>query len=170
MDSQIELCKEAFSQRGNGFDLPVLRGNSRYQYAQGFSDVLLGIVRFIPRVAQFFKPVAMERVQTFLKAGSEAIKKGATVKDVIKYRLKPTVGAVLGATFDQIASKLIEMRDKQNDAPPPNPPIDVLELIRRVQVKSGAVDLYIRRHLNVPSIHPNSDQLFIIFLNGHNWR
>ena len=38
-----------------------------------------------------------------------------------------------------------------------------LSLSRRVQVISGAVDLFIRKHLNVTIIHPNSDQLFIIF-------
>ena len=62
--------------------------------------MLRGIVRFIPRVAQFLKPVAMKGVQTFLKAGSKVIKEGATVKDVIKSTLKPTVSAVLGATVD----------------------------------------------------------------------
>ena len=65
----------------------------------------------------------MKGAQTLLKAGSEAIKVGATVKDVIKSTLKPTVGAVSGATVDHVASKLIEMRNNQNDAPPPNPPI-----------------------------------------------
>ena len=70
----------------------------------------------------------MKGAQTFLKAGSEAIKEGATVKDVIKSTLKPTVGAVLGATVDQVASKLIEMLNNQNDAPPSNPPIVLPEL------------------------------------------
>ena len=65
----------------------------------------------------------MKGIQTFMKAGSEAIKEGATVKDVIKSTLKPTVGAVLDATVDQVASKLIEMPNYQNDAHPPNPPI-----------------------------------------------
>ena len=65
----------------------------------------------------------MNGIQTFFKAGSEAIKDGVTVKDVIKFTLKPTVGAVLGVTVDQVASKLIERRNNQNDAPPPNPPI-----------------------------------------------
>ena len=50
----------------------------------------------------------MKGVQTLLKASSKAIKEGTTVKDVIKSTLKPTVGAVLGATVDQVASKLIE--------------------------------------------------------------
>ena len=69
-------------------------------------------------------------VQTLLKACSEAIKEGATVKDEIKSTLKPTVSAVVGATVDQVASKLIEMQDNQNDAPPPNPPIVLPEFVQ----------------------------------------
>ena len=72
----------------------------------------------------------MKGVQTLLKAGSEAIKEGATIKDVIRTTLKSTVGAVLGATVDQVASKPIEMRDNQNDAPPPNPPTVVPEFVQ----------------------------------------
>ena len=128
MDPRSEFYKAIFSQRGNGLDFPVFRGTSRYQYGQGLGDVLRGIVRIIPRVAQFLKPMAMKGVQTLLKAGSEAIKEDATVKDVIKSTLKPTVGSVLGATVDQVAYKLIEMRNNQNDAPPPNPPIMLPEL------------------------------------------
>ena len=70
----------------------------------------------------------MKGVQTLLKACSEAIKKGATVKEVIKSTLKFMVDAVLGATVDQVASKLIEMRNNQNDAPSPNPPIMLPEI------------------------------------------
>ena len=113
MDPRIEFYKAAFSQKGNGFDFPVFRGTSRYQYGQVLGDVLRGIVRYLPRVTQFHKPVAMKGIQTLLKAGSEAIKEGATVKDVIKSTFKPTVGAVLGATVDQVAFKLIEMRNSQ---------------------------------------------------------
>ena len=76
----------------------------------------------------------MKGIQTLLKADSNAIKEGARVKDVIKSTLKPTVGAVLGAMVDQVAAMLIEMRDNQNDAPLPNPPIVVPEF---VQVGSG---------------------------------
>ena len=56
MDLQIEFYKEAFSPRGNGFNILVFIGVSWYQYGQVLND---GIVRFIPRVAQFFKPVAI---------------------------------------------------------------------------------------------------------------
>ena len=62
MDPQIEFYKTAFSQRGNGFDIPVFRGTFKYQYNQGLSDVLRGIVRFNPGLAQFFKPLAMKGV------------------------------------------------------------------------------------------------------------
>ena len=53
---------------------------------------------------------------------------GATVKDVIKSTLKPTISAVLDATVDQVASKLIEMRNNRNGAFLPNPPIMLPEL------------------------------------------
>ena len=70
----------------------------------------------------------MTGIHFFLKASSEAIKEGARVKDVLKSTLKPTVGGALGATVDQVASKLIKIRNNQNDAPPPNPPIMLPEL------------------------------------------
>ena len=72
----------------------------------------------------------MKGVQTLFKTGGEAIKESATVKDVIKSQLKHTVGAVIGATVDQVAAKLIEMRDNRNDAPPPNPPIVLPEFVK----------------------------------------
>ena len=85
----------------------MFRGTSRYQYGQCLGEVCRGIVRFIPTVAQFFKPVAMKAMQTLLKAGKEAIKEGVTVKTVIKFTLKPTVSAVVCASGDQVDSKLI---------------------------------------------------------------
>ena len=108
MDQRVELYKEAFSHSGRGLDIPVFRGSHRYQYGQGFGDVLRGIWRF-------FKPIAAKGVQTLLKAGSEAITEGATVKDVIKSTIKPTLGAVLGATADQISKRM----EEENNAPPP---------------------------------------------------
>ena len=130
MNLQIEFYKAAFSLGKNGFDLPVFSETSRYQYCQGLGDVLHGIVRFIPGVAQLFKPVTIKGVQTLLKAGSEAIKESATVKNIINSTLKPTIGSVLGATVDQVASKLIEMRENQNTAPQPNPLIVVPEFVQ----------------------------------------
>ena len=130
MNPRIEFYQAAFSQWGNGYDIPLFRQTSRYQYGQGLVDVLRGIVRFIPKIAQFLKPVAIIGAQTLYKAGSEEIKEGARINDVFKSTPKPMVGAVLGATVDQVASKLIEMRNNQNDAPLPNPPIVVPELIQ----------------------------------------
>ena len=112
---------------------------------------------------QFLKQVAMKGIQTFLKAGNKVIKKGATVKDAIKSTLKPTVGVVLGATVDQVAFKLIEMRNNQNDAPQPNLPIMLPKLNRLGHVDSGAVKLYIRRNPNEANIFLTRTQLFIIF-------
>ena len=111
-------------------------------------------MQFISKVAQFFKLVAMKGVQTLLQAGSKAIKGGATVKDVIKSKLKTTVGVVLCATVDQVASKLIEMRDKQNDAPQPNPPIVVPEF---VQAGSGKK----RRSRSVYKTTPKRSKSFV---------
>ena len=96
----------------------------------------------------------MKGVQTLLKAGSEAIKEGATVKDVINSTLKPTVGAVLGATVDQVASKLIEMRNNQNDAPPLNRPIMLPEF---TQAGSGKK----RHRQNVYKKDNQTKQVFI---------
>ena len=127
MDPRIEFYKAAFSQRGAGFKIPVFRGYSRYQYGAGFGDVLRVMWRF-------FKPVAIKAAQTLLRAGREAIKEGATVNDVIKSTVQFNVGAVLGATVDQVVSKLIEMRDKHDAAPPPNPSIALPEM---VQAASG---------------------------------
>ena len=157
MDPRIEFYKAAFSQRNNGFDIPVFRGVSRYQYGQGVGDVLRGILQCFPKVARFLKPVVIKGAQTFLKSGSKAIKKGITFKDVIKSTLTLTVGAVLGAIIDQVASNLIQMRDNNNAAPPPNPPIVVPEIVqagsgikrRRAQVYKTAT-----KRIN---IHPPSD-------------
>ena len=108
----------------------MFRGVSRYQYNQNVGDDLRGILQFFPKVARFLKPVVIKGAETLLKSGSEAIKEGATFKDVIKSTLTPTVGAVLGATVDQIASKLIQMRDNNNVAPPLNQPIVVPEIVQ----------------------------------------
>ena len=62
MDPRIEFYKAAFSQKGNCLDFPVFRGTSRYQYGQGLGDVLRGIVRYLPRVTQFLKPVAIKGI------------------------------------------------------------------------------------------------------------
>ena len=170
MDLRIELYKAAFSQTGNGFDFPVFRGTSRYQYGQSLNDVLRGIVRFIPMVAQFLKPVAIKGVQTILKAGSEAIKEGATVKDVITFTLKLTVGVVLGTTLDQAASKLIEMRNNQNDAPSSNPPIMLPELNQAGSGKTRRSRTVYKKTPKRSKYSSNQRPIIYNFLNGDIWR
>ena len=56
---------------------------------------------------------------------SDAIIEGATVKDVIKFALKPTVVAVLSATVEEVASNLIQIRKNYAAEPPPKLPIEV---------------------------------------------
>lgn len=48
--------------------------------------------------------------------------------------LSHTIGSVLDATVDQVAFKLIEMLDNQNDSPPPNL---VIERPKSIDVRSG---------------------------------
>ena len=140
MNTRIEFYKAAILQQGNGFDIPVFVGTSRYQYGLGISDVLHVILKFIPKVARFLKPVVIKGAQTLLKAGSEAIKEGDTVNDVIISTLTPTVEAVLKPTVDQVASKLIEIRNNQNNAPTSNPPIVLPELNQMGSGKNGAIN------------------------------
>ena len=64
MDQQIKFYKAAFLQ-GNGFDIPVLVGTSRYQYGQRLVNVLHNILKFIRKVAGFHKPVVMKRAQSW---------------------------------------------------------------------------------------------------------
>lgn len=72
--------------------------------------------------------MAIIRAQTLLKSSSEAIRKSATSRDVTKSAIKPTVGLVLGATVDHVASNFIQMPDNHDAAPPFNPPIVVIEI------------------------------------------
>ena len=58
-------------------------------------------------------------VQNLLKSGSNSIKDGASVIDVITSLLKPTIGAVLTATVNQDASNLLQMRDNHDATLPP---------------------------------------------------
>ena len=91
MDSRVNILKAAFDhQTGDGYNFPVYQGRAQYgrgfdfpvfisrsQSGNGLGDIFRGIWRF-------FKPVAIKGAQTLLKAGSEAIKDGATVKEVLR--------------------------------------------------------------------------------------
>ena len=163
IDPHIEFYKAVVSQQGNEFDMPVFRETSKYQYSQGVGDVLRGILRFIPTVERFLKPVSIMGAQTFLKSGSKAIKEGATIKDVIKSTLKMTVGAVLGVTVDQVDSKLIQMLDNYDFAPPPNPPIELPEIVQAGSGRKRRRAPVYNKATNVSSSNQTTDQLFIIF-------
>lgn len=122
MDPRVQLYTNAFCHHpshqfggGGGAYIPVFAGASRYQYGQGIGDVIRGILRF-------FRPVAIKGAQTLLKAGSEAIKEGASVKDVLSSTLKPALGAVLGATAEQVQNRFLT--DKSASAPPPGPALE----------------------------------------------
>ena len=141
----------------------MFRGSSRYQYGKGIGDVLRGIWRCIPSVARFLKQVAIKGAQTLLISSSEAIKKGATVKDVIKPTLKATIGAVLGATVDQVASNLIQMRDNHDVAPPPNPPMLVPEIVRAGSGRKCRRAPVYKTATKRIKFHLINDKLFIIF-------
>ena len=123
MDPRVEVYKSAFShqhppyQWGGAADIPVFAGANHYQYGEGIGDVLRGLWRF-------FRPVAIKGAQTLLKTGSEAIKEGATASDILKSTLKPTKGVVLGATAEQLASRLTDNRPAA--APPPGPALEAL--------------------------------------------
>lgn len=129
MEPRVERYKAAFCHQqhwGGATDLPMFSGASRYQYGQGLGDVLRGIWRF-------FRPVAVKGAQTLLKAGSEAIKEGADVKDVLRSTLRPTMGVVLGATAEQLANRLTD--NKPASAPPPGP---ALETVGPVTSQTGS--------------------------------
>ena len=139
MDPRVEQYKNAFCrQYGEGANIPVFSGSHRYQYGQGVGDVLRGIWRF-------FRPVAIKGAQTLLKAGSEAIKDGATVKDVLKSTIKPTIGALLGATAEQMANRLSD--EKSMAAPPPGPALEAT-LPPAPQTGSGK-----RKRKRTPSVY-----------------
>ena len=128
MDPRVDIYQAALShQTGAGFDFPVFAGRSQFgqgfnfpvfygrsQFGNGLGDVLRGVWRF-------FRPVAMKGAQTLLKAGGEALKDGASLQEVVSNTLKPTIGAVLASTAQQVTDKFLV--DKPTAAPGPAPSI-----------------------------------------------
>ena len=118
MDPRVEMYKTAFGHNGGAFPIiPVFQGTSRYQSGDGIGDVLKSVWRF-------FSPVAREGAKTLLKAGSDAMKEGASVKDIVQATLKPTLSAVVGATTQQIAKKILNDGSPPETAAPPVNPAD----------------------------------------------
>ena len=135
MDPRVELYKFAFNhQRGGGGDIPKFYGTHRYQYGQGFGDVLRGIWRWV-------RPVATKGLEALLRSGGDSMKEGSTWKQALKSSLKPTLGAVLTATADQVASNVNVQQEPPAAAPPPGPPIAHPEavLVGTQQSGSGAM-------------------------------
>ena len=146
MDSWVNILKAAFDhQHENSFDFLGYQGRMQYghgcnfpvfqnraQYGAKFGHVLRGFWRF-------FRPAAIKGAKTLLKAGSKAIKDGATVKEVLSSTLKPTLGAVLGATAEQDDNRFTS--EMPTAAPPPGlptePPGSVLGGIQGPQKGSG---------------------------------
>lgn len=134
----------------------MFRSTSRYQYGAGVGDVFLGMCRC-------FTPVAIKAAKILLRACSDVFKISATVTEVIKSMVQPTVGAVPSATVDQVGSKIIEIRDKHDAAQPPNRLILVPERVQPGSGKNDTEHLYIRRRQNLPNNCLPCLQLFIIF-------
>ena len=170
IDPRIEFYNAAFSQLGNGFDIPVFREIFRYQFGQNVGDVLRGILQFNPTIARFLKPVAIKGAQTLLKSSSEAIKVCATIKDVIKSRPTSTMGAVLSATVDQVASKLIQMRNNNNTEPPFNPPIVVPEIVQVWLGRKRCCASVYKKATKRFKYSSNQQPIIYNFENGHHWR
>ena len=117
MDPRVELYKAAFSQRGGagGEYIPKFYGTYRYQqHGGGLGDMFRSIWRWV-------KPVAQKGFEALLRSGGESMSQGSTWKEALKSSLKPTLGAVLTATADQVAIK--PPPEAPAAAPPPGPPI-----------------------------------------------
>lgn len=114
---------------------------------------------------QFFKPVAISVAQTLLSAGSEVIKKSATVKDVIMSTVEPTVVAMLDASVDLVISFFNSLRCEISMTLNCHllHPLLYLKSSKLDHIGSVAARLYIRKRQNVLSIPLTSNQLFIIF-------
>ena len=69
----------------------------------------------------------------------------------------------MGATVDQVASKLIEMRNNQNDAPPPNPPIMLPEVNQAGSGTKRRSQTVYKKNPNEANIHLTSGHSFIIY-------
>lgn len=101
-DPQVEQYRNAMLRQTGGGDIQVFRGTSRYQYGQGFGDVLRSIWRY-------FAPVAIRAGKTLFKTGAEAVKEGAAPGEAMKGALRPALRTVLKhggrALGDMIADK-----------------------------------------------------------------
>ena len=126
MDPRVDIYQAALShQTGAGFDFSVYQGRS--QFGQGFNFPVYhgqsgaGLGDILKSAWRFFRPIAMNGARTLLKAGGEALKDGSSVQEVLSNTLKPTIGAVLASTAQQVTDKFLV--DKPKAAPGPAPSI-----------------------------------------------
>lgn len=114
-DPRVDLFKHAMlGQSGGGLDdIRIFTGAPRYQYGQGFGDVLRGIWRTIV-------PVAMRVGKTFFKQGAASLKEGESFQDSIKSAIKPTLRTAL-KHGGKALGKILEEQDAPIAAPSTEP-------------------------------------------------
>ena len=82
------------------------------QHGQGIEDIIRGAWRFICQIIVKITAAAF-------KDGGEALKDGATVKEIITNMLTPIVGTILATTSEQVANHFLS--DKPTAATGPAP-------------------------------------------------
>lgn len=110
---QVELFRSAMLRQSGGGDIQVFRGATRYQYGQGFGDVLRGIWKVIV-------PVAMRAGKTLFKVGAQAVKEGSTPGDALKSAIRPALRTVLKHGGRALGDAILA---QPTPAPPVEPPL-----------------------------------------------
>lgn len=101
-------------QTGGGLeDIRVYMGAPRYQYGQGFGNVIRGIFRSV-------FPVLIRAGKTLFRSSADALKDGGDIGSSFKSALKPTLRTVL-----KHGGKALEKVIQEQEAPPPAPPSEV---------------------------------------------
>ena len=115
--SRVELLKAAMTQHGRGKPIQVFRGLSRYQHGCGFGDELRSIWRFV-------YPVLSRGVVNLLKYSDDAYKQNGNVMAALKAAAKPTIGAMIKTTGQELERRLdaAEASKPTATAPAPEPP------------------------------------------------
>ena len=141
-------------QTGAGFDFPVYQcrfqfgqGSNfsvfqdRAQHRQGIGDIIRGTWRFC-------RPIIFKGTAAALKAGGEALKDGATVKEIIINTLKPTGGTLLATTLEQIPNHFLAFKPTAAPRPAPiiGPPPGTLVEPLPIQSGSGKLKSVYKRH------------------------
>lgn len=133
-DQRVAYFKQALSgQFGGGLgDIRVYTGVPRYQYGQGFGDVLRNIFKS-------FIPVAMNVGKSFFNSGSAALDSGQSLGDAMKATIRPTLSSALKHGSAAIG-KAIEGQEGGGAAPPSGPSL-LYQDDRDVGMKAGPQQL-----------------------------